>query len=84
MKRLPHVLILWSDEATQKGSLESFKALFEEKSQFFSSFLENFLTLGVKYRSYMFLFKRIKIIFDSEILKKGGAFAPSAPPSLCP
>jgi hypothetical protein len=33
---------------TQKGSLESFKALFEEKSQFFSSFLENFLTWGVK------------------------------------
>ena len=34
----------------------------------------------------MFLFKKIKVIFDCEILKMGGggAFAPFAPPSLRP
>ena len=48
MKWLPHALIVQSDKVTGKGSLESFKALFKEESQFFSSFLETFLTWGVK------------------------------------
>ena len=48
VKQLPHAPIVQSDKATQKGSLESFKALFEEESRLFSSFLETFLTLGVK------------------------------------
>jgi hypothetical protein len=54
VKWLPHALIVLSDKATQKGSLESFKALFKEESQFFFKFPGNFSDFGSKVRSYMF------------------------------